>query len=211
MCPDGLVASGDGGCIPASDCPCVHNEASYQPGQTIRMGCNTWYQGGVLRQWEGARPRQPRGGQLGPRAGRCGLTGTLPQHLSQPDVAVHRPALPGHLRGVRGRPLPHLRRAGLQLQRGLRVHAAPGTRPLCAPARPEARSRPSARSPQRAAPLPTGPLRRERQRPGKLPRCHRERSLWHHRDHLLQGYQDLPGGEQGRGSGQGTPREATLP
>ena len=46
MCPDGLVASGDGGCIPASDCPCVHNEASYQPGQTIRMGCNTWYQGG---------------------------------------------------------------------------------------------------------------------------------------------------------------------
>ncbi|OWK17138.1 hypothetical protein Celaphus_00013090 [Cervus elaphus hippelaphus] len=41
VCPDGLVASGDGGCVPVSDCPCVHNEASYQPGQTIRIGCNT--------------------------------------------------------------------------------------------------------------------------------------------------------------------------
>ncbi|CAI9167415.1 unnamed protein product [Rangifer tarandus platyrhynchus] len=41
VCPDGLVASGNGSCIPVSDCPCVHNEASYQPGQTIRMGCNT--------------------------------------------------------------------------------------------------------------------------------------------------------------------------
>nr|XP_025142812.1 mucin-5AC isoform X2 [Bubalus bubalis] len=41
VCPDGLVASGDGGCVPVSACPCVHNEASYQPGQTIRVGCNT--------------------------------------------------------------------------------------------------------------------------------------------------------------------------
>ncbi|XP_068412272.1 mucin-5AC [Eschrichtius robustus] len=41
VCPHGLVASGDGGCIPVSDCPCVHNEASYQPGQIIRVGCNT--------------------------------------------------------------------------------------------------------------------------------------------------------------------------
>ncbi|XP_036717285.1 mucin-5AC [Balaenoptera musculus] len=41
VCPHGLVANGDGGCIPVSDCPCVHNEASYQPGQIIRVGCNT--------------------------------------------------------------------------------------------------------------------------------------------------------------------------
>nr|XP_058925252.1 mucin-5AC [Kogia breviceps] len=41
VCPHGLVATGDGGCIPVSDCPCMHNEASYQPGQTIRVGCNT--------------------------------------------------------------------------------------------------------------------------------------------------------------------------
>ncbi|XP_055211763.1 mucin-5AC [Gorilla gorilla gorilla] len=41
VCPDGLVADGEGGCITAEDCPCVHNEASYRAGQTIRMGCNT--------------------------------------------------------------------------------------------------------------------------------------------------------------------------
>ncbi|XP_066217584.1 mucin-5AC [Saccopteryx leptura] len=41
VCPDGLVADGEGGCIAAADCPCVHNEASYQAGQTIRVGCNT--------------------------------------------------------------------------------------------------------------------------------------------------------------------------
>nr|XP_031303835.1 mucin-5AC [Camelus dromedarius] len=41
VCPNGLVADGEGGCIPASDCPCVHNEASYRAGQTIRVGCNT--------------------------------------------------------------------------------------------------------------------------------------------------------------------------
>ncbi|KAI5278520.1 Mucin-5Ac [Manis pentadactyla] len=41
LCPDGLVANGEGGCIAETDCPCVHNEASYLPGQTIRVGCNT--------------------------------------------------------------------------------------------------------------------------------------------------------------------------
>ncbi|XP_012507384.1 PREDICTED: mucin-5AC [Propithecus coquereli] len=40
VCPDGLVADGEGGCIAVEDCPCVHNEASYQAGQTIRVGCN---------------------------------------------------------------------------------------------------------------------------------------------------------------------------
>ncbi|ELV12597.1 Mucin-5AC [Tupaia chinensis] len=41
VCPDGLVSDGEGGCIAVEDCPCVHNEASYQAGQTIRVGCNT--------------------------------------------------------------------------------------------------------------------------------------------------------------------------
>ncbi|XP_040607314.1 LOW QUALITY PROTEIN: mucin-5AC [Mesocricetus auratus] len=40
VCPDGLVADGNGGCIVAEDCPCVHNEATYRPGDTIRVGCN---------------------------------------------------------------------------------------------------------------------------------------------------------------------------
>ena len=43
VCPDGLVADGEGGCIAAADCPCLHNEASYWAGQAIRVGCNTWY------------------------------------------------------------------------------------------------------------------------------------------------------------------------
>uniref|UniRef100_A0A8C9DH94 VWFD domain-containing protein n=1 Tax=Prolemur simus TaxID=1328070 RepID=A0A8C9DH94_PROSS len=41
VCPDGLVADGEGGCVAEEDCPCVHNEASYPAGQTIRVGCNT--------------------------------------------------------------------------------------------------------------------------------------------------------------------------
>ncbi|XP_078288773.1 mucin-5AC [Panthera onca] len=41
VCPDGLVADGEGGCVAVEDCPCVHDEASYLPGQTIRVGCNT--------------------------------------------------------------------------------------------------------------------------------------------------------------------------
>ncbi|XP_059007752.1 mucin-5AC [Mustela lutreola] len=41
VCPDGLVADGEGRCVAPTDCPCVHNEASYLPGQTIRVGCNT--------------------------------------------------------------------------------------------------------------------------------------------------------------------------
>ncbi|KAK7801681.1 hypothetical protein U0070_013175 [Myodes glareolus] len=40
VCPDGLVADGHGGCVVAEDCPCVHNEATYRPGETIRVGCN---------------------------------------------------------------------------------------------------------------------------------------------------------------------------
>uniref|UniRef100_A0A8C0P6G7 Uncharacterized protein n=1 Tax=Canis lupus familiaris TaxID=9615 RepID=A0A8C0P6G7_CANLF len=41
VCPDGLVSDGKGGCVAVTDCPCVHNEASYLPGQTIWVGCNT--------------------------------------------------------------------------------------------------------------------------------------------------------------------------
>lgn len=42
VCPTGLVSDGSGGCVAEEDCPCLHNEAAYQPGQTIRVGCNTW-------------------------------------------------------------------------------------------------------------------------------------------------------------------------
>ncbi|XP_048217429.1 mucin-5AC [Perognathus longimembris pacificus] len=41
VCPDGLVADGDGGCVAVEDCPCVHNEAMYRRGETIQAGCNT--------------------------------------------------------------------------------------------------------------------------------------------------------------------------
>ncbi|XP_052028799.1 mucin-5AC [Apodemus sylvaticus] len=40
VCPNGLVADGNGGCVVAEDCPCVHNEATYRPGETIQVGCN---------------------------------------------------------------------------------------------------------------------------------------------------------------------------
>ncbi|KAK9410107.1 mucin-5AC-like [Crotalus adamanteus] len=41
VCPDQLVSNGTGKCIPAEDCPCVHNEATYKPGETIKDKCNT--------------------------------------------------------------------------------------------------------------------------------------------------------------------------
>ncbi|XP_006877059.1 PREDICTED: mucin-5AC [Chrysochloris asiatica] len=41
VCPEGLVSDGEGGCIAAANCPCMHNEASYKAGQTIWVGCNT--------------------------------------------------------------------------------------------------------------------------------------------------------------------------
>ncbi|KFW70233.1 Mucin-5B, partial [Pygoscelis adeliae] len=41
MCPAGLVLDGDGGCIPEEECPCIHNEAMYQPGEKINVDCNT--------------------------------------------------------------------------------------------------------------------------------------------------------------------------
>lgn len=43
MCPDGLVSDGTGGCINETSCPCLHNGKVYQPGQTLTVGCNTWF------------------------------------------------------------------------------------------------------------------------------------------------------------------------
>ncbi|NXP40725.1 MUC5A protein, partial [Leiothrix lutea] len=41
VCPDGLVLDGNGGCIAEEECPCIHNEAMYQPGEKINFDCNT--------------------------------------------------------------------------------------------------------------------------------------------------------------------------
>ncbi|XP_032068674.1 mucin-5B-like [Thamnophis elegans] len=40
ICPDGLVSDEKGGCIPVDKCPCVHNDATYQPGEKIKVDCN---------------------------------------------------------------------------------------------------------------------------------------------------------------------------
>uniref|UniRef100_A0A663EUW0 VWFD domain-containing protein n=1 Tax=Aquila chrysaetos chrysaetos TaxID=223781 RepID=A0A663EUW0_AQUCH len=41
LCPAGLVLDGNGGCIPEEECPCIHNEAMYQPEEKINVDCNT--------------------------------------------------------------------------------------------------------------------------------------------------------------------------
>ncbi|CAD7669879.1 unnamed protein product [Nyctereutes procyonoides] len=41
VCPPGLVSDGSGGCVAEEDCPCLHNEAAYKPGETIKVACNT--------------------------------------------------------------------------------------------------------------------------------------------------------------------------
>ncbi|XP_059785964.1 mucin-5B [Balaenoptera ricei] len=53
VCPAGLLADGSGGCVAEEDCPCLHNEAAYQPGETIRVDCNTCTCRG--RRWECSR------------------------------------------------------------------------------------------------------------------------------------------------------------
>lgn len=184
------------------DCPCLHNDAAYRPGDSIRVDCNTWWvhalrggagggRGGREQQLKDHMDRGPSGPWAGPLAGgreelrlalplpgkaprvpslpgRCprpgsaqqmaglqvpGLQKLLPatpadgqgwvpilvptvavsrtylcplQHLPEPQVGVQQPALPGHLRGLRGRPLHHLRRRAVQLRGQLRVHAGPG-------------------------------------------------------------------------------------
>lgn len=42
VCPSGLVADGNGGCISEDLCPCVHNGVKYQPGESVKDRCNTW-------------------------------------------------------------------------------------------------------------------------------------------------------------------------
>ncbi|XP_031734062.1 mucin-5AC-like isoform X2 [Anarrhichthys ocellatus] len=41
MCPSGMVSDDKGGCIKPEACPCLHNDVSYQPGQTTKVDCNT--------------------------------------------------------------------------------------------------------------------------------------------------------------------------
>ncbi|XP_069823960.1 mucin-5AC-like [Dendropsophus ebraccatus] len=41
VCPPGLVSDEKGGCISEQRCPCIHNEATYKPGDIISVGCNT--------------------------------------------------------------------------------------------------------------------------------------------------------------------------
>ncbi|XP_017662050.1 PREDICTED: mucin-5AC-like [Lepidothrix coronata] len=40
VCPHDRVLDGKGGCIAPEDCPCIHNGNSYNPGESIRVGCN---------------------------------------------------------------------------------------------------------------------------------------------------------------------------
>ncbi|KAM9302201.1 mucin-2-like [Gastrophryne carolinensis] len=41
VCPAGLISDGNGGCIKVEECPCVHNDATYQSGEQIKIKCNT--------------------------------------------------------------------------------------------------------------------------------------------------------------------------
>ncbi|XP_076847022.1 mucin-2-like isoform X2 [Brachyhypopomus gauderio] len=41
VCPNGLLADGQGGCVKEEDCPCVHNGDFYQPKETVKSDCNT--------------------------------------------------------------------------------------------------------------------------------------------------------------------------
>uniref|UniRef100_A0A671K5G8 Mucin-5AC-like n=1 Tax=Sinocyclocheilus anshuiensis TaxID=1608454 RepID=A0A671K5G8_9TELE len=41
MCPSGLVSDGRGSCIKEDLCPCIHNGIVHQPGDTIKVDCNS--------------------------------------------------------------------------------------------------------------------------------------------------------------------------
>ncbi|XP_044130237.1 mucin-5AC-like, partial [Bufo gargarizans] len=41
VCQDGLIADGKGGCVTESQCPCIHNNKAYMPGENIKVSCNT--------------------------------------------------------------------------------------------------------------------------------------------------------------------------
>ncbi|XP_068115904.1 mucin-2-like [Hyperolius riggenbachi] len=41
VCPNGLIADGNGGCVAEEQCPCIHNNQQYKPGENIKVSCNT--------------------------------------------------------------------------------------------------------------------------------------------------------------------------
>uniref|UniRef100_A0A8B9FLX0 Mucin 2, oligomeric mucus/gel-forming n=2 Tax=Amazona TaxID=12929 RepID=A0A8B9FLX0_9PSIT len=41
VCPEGLFDDGKGGCVEEKDCPCIHNNQWYSPGQQVTVDCNT--------------------------------------------------------------------------------------------------------------------------------------------------------------------------
>ncbi|XP_039521923.1 mucin-2 isoform X5 [Pimephales promelas] len=41
MCPGGLLADGNGGCVEREKCSCTHNGVSYSPGGQVQQDCNT--------------------------------------------------------------------------------------------------------------------------------------------------------------------------
>ncbi|KAM4652452.1 uncharacterized protein O3C94_014768 isoform 3-T3 [Discoglossus pictus] len=41
VCKYGLLRSSDGSCVPLNECPCVHGDDLYHPGETLAHDCNT--------------------------------------------------------------------------------------------------------------------------------------------------------------------------
>ncbi|XP_062974476.1 mucin-2 [Elgaria multicarinata webbii] len=41
VCPEGLIDDGRDGCVKEEDCPCIHNNDFYSPGDKIKVDCNT--------------------------------------------------------------------------------------------------------------------------------------------------------------------------
>lgn len=95
VCPPGLVADGSGGCVAAEDCPCVHNGASYRPGETIWAGCNTWW---VAQSRAGLLVRSREGPGTAGRARRARVLGGLWASVG----LLGLPPGEGRLRGSRG-------------------------------------------------------------------------------------------------------------
>ncbi|XP_056307305.1 mucin-2-like, partial [Danio aesculapii] len=41
MCPEGLLADGEGGCVASYECSCTHNGVTYKPMEQVQQDCNT--------------------------------------------------------------------------------------------------------------------------------------------------------------------------
>ncbi|CAH2319093.1 otogelin [Pelobates cultripes] len=41
ICKHGLLRGSDGNCIPLNECPCIHGDDVYNPGETLASDCNT--------------------------------------------------------------------------------------------------------------------------------------------------------------------------